>query len=401
MSRILIAWELGGNLGHVLPLLVLARALRAKGNEVLFALRDVRASAGLLQRENFRFVQAPHLAPSRIRGLAGGPASYPEILLYYGFADAPALEAQALAWRHLFALAKPDALLLDHAPTALLAARGLPFRKVLFSTGFTSPPRIAPMASIRPWQRIPMQRLQGSEQRALHTANAVLGTVGAKPLEELYELFDADEDILATLPELDHYGARPNARYWGPVADVGRSEAPAWPGGEGKKVFVYIRAASPAFKPLYAAMRNMQASVLWFAPGLTEAAASTLSSASIRITSSPLDMTKVAGSAAAAIFHGGHGTAAAMLLAGVPMFLIPENIEQLLIAQRVSAIGAGTAALPPAVRAGLAQRIAVFLADGAPHAAASRIAKRYRHIESAKQIEAMAEAILRPSGNAS
>ena len=148
-------------------------------------------------------------------------------------------------------------------------------------------------------------------------------------------------------------------------------------------------------------MRNMQASVLWFAPGLTEAVASKLSSASIRITSSPLDMTKVAGSAAAAIFHGGHGTAAAMLLAGVPMFLIPENIEQLLIAQRVSAIGAGTAALPPAVRAGLAQRIAVFLADGAPHAAASRIAKRYGHIEPAKQIDAITKAILRPSGKAS
>ena len=56
--RILIAWELGANLGHLLPLLVLARALRTRGHRVLFAMRDL-SNAARVAREGFAFLPAP------------------------------------------------------------------------------------------------------------------------------------------------------------------------------------------------------------------------------------------------------------------------------------------------------------------------------------------------------
>ena len=41
MGRVLIAWELGGNLGHVVALTAVARELREWGHHVMFSLRDL------------------------------------------------------------------------------------------------------------------------------------------------------------------------------------------------------------------------------------------------------------------------------------------------------------------------------------------------------------------------
>jgi hypothetical protein len=57
--KILLAWELGGNLGHVTGLIVLARGLRERGHEVTFSVKDVRGCAQLLQQNRFAYVQAP------------------------------------------------------------------------------------------------------------------------------------------------------------------------------------------------------------------------------------------------------------------------------------------------------------------------------------------------------
>ena len=41
MSRIVIAWELGENLGHLWNLLPVAQRLRSLGHDVSFGIRDV------------------------------------------------------------------------------------------------------------------------------------------------------------------------------------------------------------------------------------------------------------------------------------------------------------------------------------------------------------------------
>jgi UDP:flavonoid glycosyltransferase YjiC (YdhE family) len=47
-----------------------------------------------------------------------------------------------------------------------------------------------------------------------------------------------------------------------------------------------------------------------------------------------------------AITHGGHGTLAALLLSGTPMLLIPTQIEQMLLSQRMQRAGIGLALSP-------------------------------------------------------
>src|SRR5471032_621470 len=134
MSRILFSWELGGNLGHITSLVMLARALRARGHEVAFALKHLRGAAGLLKQHGFAFFQAP-VVQARAADLPRDPASYAEIMLLHGFGDAEGLIAATLAWRNLFGLLRPDLIVFDHSPSALFAARGLGLPRVRFGMG--------------------------------------------------------------------------------------------------------------------------------------------------------------------------------------------------------------------------------------------------------------------------
>ena len=392
MSRILFAWELGANLGHITPLLVLAQVLRERGHEVVFALRDIRNCAALLEARGFPFLQAP-IGSGRAKDIAADPASYPEMLLRYGFADPQGLLAAARAWRNLYATVAPDLIVFDHSPIALLAAHDIGLPRVLYGMGFVSPPRVSPMPSFRPWENIPAARLEASEARALEATNTALKALGAQPLGALHELFDVEEDILTTFPELDHYQGRQGARYWGPVFGDDKGAVPVWPEGEGKKVFVYIRPNTAAFKLLVAALSKIPARVLWFAPGLPAQTIQQLQTPSMRLLTNPLDTQQVAASADAAFLHAGHGTSAAMLLGGAPMLLFPQHVEQMLIARNVAALGAGLVAPRLEPRTDLAPVLARFLEAGEYKMCAETFAAQHQNFRRHDQVHDMVLAI--------
>ena len=332
MSRILLVWQLGGNLGHIMPLRTLGRGLRERGHDVTFAFEDMRGAAQLIA-EGFPVVQAPVLRSDNPE-LPRHPISYPEMLFHCGFADAPALTAAVRAWRALYRMLAPDLIVFDHAPVALLAARSIGIPRVVVGTGFCSPPRVAPMPTIRPWEHISTERLERSEQRALDTANAVMRALGGEPLHFFHDLFDVEENILATLPELDHYGARDGVRYWGPIYEAEDGHEPRWPSDQGTKVFVYLRPSSPAFEPLAQSLRKEQnLSSLWFAPGLPAETCRALGSESLSFVVAPVRIASVVARAGLAILGAGHGTCAAMMLGGIPTLLVPTNAEQRLLAR--------------------------------------------------------------------
>ena len=84
MCRILFAWELGGNYGHVSVLFPLARNLRLSGHTVFFAIKNSAASL-LLEADGFEYVFS---LPSTIpQNRSFKPASFADILGGAGFSD--------------------------------------------------------------------------------------------------------------------------------------------------------------------------------------------------------------------------------------------------------------------------------------------------------------------------
>ncbi|MCW5954722.1 MAG: hypothetical protein KIT69_20910, partial [Propionibacteriaceae bacterium] len=167
-KRFLLAWELGGGLGHSVPLAQIAAPLLAAGHRVDIALRDVstaRAAFGpVFQHPGLQIWQSP-LFLAQLRGVPE-TVSYAELLFRAGFLDAGRLLGPVRAWRALFGAVAPDLLLVDHAPTALLAARGLGLRTAAIGTGFFVPPALTPIPAFREWEPVDPRRVAAAEERA-------------------------------------------------------------------------------------------------------------------------------------------------------------------------------------------------------------------------------------------
>lgn len=354
MSRIVFAWELGANYGYISQFLPFARELKARGHEVVMVVRELHHAGRMLADSNIPVMQAPLWLPT-VQGLPEPPLSYAEILLRYGYHDASSLSGVVSAWRAMLMLFRADVVIASHAPTALLAARSMGLAAAPLGTGFSIPPHLNPTPNLRYWNSVPYERLTGSDEMVLKTANAVLAACGVAPMQAVWELFAAQETFLCTLPELDHYPHRGGATYWGAVYDTEMGQEVAWPdidttnpasgnadaSQEAKRILVYMEPHHRDFITLVEIIAAQGHLALICAPGIADNVRQKHSSAKIRIFNQPIKFAGLLADCDLTICHGGHGTTAGMLQAGIPLLMFPNHLEQFLLAARVKSLGAG------------------------------------------------------------
>lgn len=338
MARVLIAWELGEAFGHLARCLRLAQGLVARGHSVTLALKDVRLPAGKAPASGITVLPAP-LTP---QAGAGGspPVNYADVLRASGFADARDVAARLNAWQGLFSLVRPDVLVADHAPTALLAAGLADILHLSIGNGFAIPPAVSPWPSIRPWETVSDQALTAAETRLDHVLDAAQKALGYTRTIRVRDLFGA-HDILDTFAELDHYGARPDGRYVGPIVSVPQALRVVWQSKEGSRVLAYLRPAVPGFESIMQALARLDAEVLCIAPGMKPEMAKRCATRRLRIALAPLDLPPLLEHADLAVGYGNSGFSTQALLAGVPLVMRPRHVEQTLFAYRAEALGAG------------------------------------------------------------
>ncbi|CBJ36919.1 putative glycosyltransferase [Ralstonia solanacearum CMR15] len=391
MHRILFTWELGANLGHLTRDLPVAAALRAKGHEVAFCVRDVHVAQQVLAAEGFRFMQAP-LAPLSASANQA-QANYSEMLMAMGYSSSALLAGLVNGWLTVFGLFKPDVVVIDHAPTALLAARAAGIPAVLTCTGFELPPAADVLPSIFPWQPVPAERLIAADRAVMHLMNGILRQYGKPLLARVADLFAGEKRLMTTFSELDHYGARPNERYVGPVSAMPQAPRYAWPAGPGPRIFAYLRPSIPGLEHLLAALKERTANVLCVIPGIAAAMADTFRSATFTILAHPVALDAILPEADLVVASGA-GTVADTLLAGVPLLMAPQFVEQALLARRVEAAGAGIHWAPPRTAESARAIVDAALSDGSLRAHAQNFAQKYRGYSMDSAVEQIAEAIL-------
>lgn len=380
MARVLLAWELGAGTEHLAHLVPLALRIRARGHEPVFALSDVTRAQATLGAHGFPYLQAP-MWHCRLPRPTVVPCSYSEILHHYGYLDAEGLLGLVKAWREIYALVEPRAILFEHAPTALLASRGSETARIITGVGFSTPPRERPLPSFRTWEPVLKERLERSDTLVLGTVNAVLARLRLRPLAELSELFDADAEFLCTFPELDHYAVRGGGDYCGPVFDRADGAGALWPQGSGTRVYVDLRPGMPAFNANAEALSDSGLSVLWSAPGASDDVVRRYASASLRFTRERVCLADVAERAQAVVLSGSHGPVSAMLLAGVPMALYPLHVEQALVSRNAARMGAALVAAPQSRPPEVRGAISRIVGEPRYREAAQTFAAKYRDFD--------------------
>jgi hypothetical protein len=196
---------------------------------------------------------------------------------------------------------------------------------------------------------VPYERLAGSDEIVLNTMNAVLGLCGVAPMQALSELFVTPESFLCTLPELDHYPHRGGATYWGAVYDTEMGVEVAWSdldastggNGEVKRILMYLEPRHRDFMALLEIITAQGHQALICAPGMADNLRQKHSTDKVRIFNQPIKFAGLLADCDLMICHGGHGTTAGMLQAGIPLLMFPNHLEQFLLATAVRVLGAG------------------------------------------------------------
>jgi hypothetical protein len=345
MGTILISWELGGGLGHLVQLAPLARGLAARGHKVFAALRHLERADAVFGNGVASLLAAPW-ATTPVERQVRPPLTLAHILHNMGWHDPAQLRGLCEAWRTLYALVRPDLIVFDHAPTALLASRGLDVRRVTIGSGFCIPPDVSPLPNLRPWAggaNAEPARLAESERGLLGCMNAQLGEWGQPALARVTQLYsEVDEAFLVTFPELDHYLGRASAGYWGPIYSSDGGGKCDWPDGRGGRVFGYLKNFSAVGALLEALARSGRPAVV-VADGIPGGVRGRFAGCgTMRFEDRPVDIGAAARECDLAVLNAGHGATAAALLAGKPVLLVPVHLEQGLLARAaVRNTGAG------------------------------------------------------------
>lgn len=376
MAKVLLAWELGGNYGHLVALRALARELRRQGHACTFAVRDLGSAQGFLDPALGPLVQAP-VRLTRGRNRVRRQLSYASLLHNIGFNDPVELAGRIQAWRTLFRALGTEYLFADHSPVALIAARTLGIPAACIGNGFTVPPRLSPFPSfrIRPVGAAHGLDLQDlllrNEAAVLKELNHALALLKLRPFALLQDIFRGATPALLTYAPLDHYEMPRTDPFHG-LPDYSYGGPPQWPTGKGPRIFAYL-APSAGLPVVLKALKQSKARVLVRLVGSPASDAAMALRPGLAVTTGAVNFRAAAEGCDAFVNYGAHSTVAEFLLAGKPGILVPDLHERMLTARRAASLGAAVSARPTTVSA-VRRALDQVLADPAPRQAAAAFA---------------------------
>lgn len=401
MSRVLLTWELGLNLTHLSRLLPLAQQLRQDGHAVLVAVREIPAAAAVLGPAGIAFVQAPHL----LKGLPppGQISGYADILLSQGWDDPEVLWGLTQSWLTLVRLFKPDVVVLDHSPTALLATTIGEIPAVLVGNGFELPPSSDPLPAFPDCAGGSAGRAAISERQAMQHASAVARRFSRAPIPTFRVLLDRAATLFVTLPDLDPYGNRAGARYVGPLMGFPSTQLVDWPEGR-QRIFAFLRRDTPNVQSILASLRGSDASVLCLTSGLAPSELKPYGRPGIRFLSHWMDLKLVLAEVDLCISCGTEEVVVmTSLLGSVPQLISPGHLEAELMARRIEYLGTGLALRGPQTARQVTQAIGRLIEEPIFRNQARAFGKRYSKMasdRSARQVAALVSDGSSPSQDA-
>lgn len=342
LPKILIAWELGANYGHISKIAEVVRAIAGRA-EISVAVRDPVAFRQMMPGMAVTVLPAPVARIRRPANAQDRGQSYSDDLRHVGWGSAAELSALAETWRNLIALGQPDLLVTQAAPTALLGARGLNVRTVTLGSGYDAPPRISPMPPFFFWEKHLGAIAAERERMVLKTVNEVLTEAGQEPLAAFCDLLRTEKFLIASMPETDHYGPRASFEpghppYLGQLYTVDVGQALRWRDGAEKRIIAYLRPGQHGFDAAVGALKRLDRrhDVILAAPGTTPALKESVAGSAIRLFDGPVRLDALLPDCDLGISHASNGIAAAFLMAGVPQIGLPTHAEQVMVARAIA-----------------------------------------------------------------
>jgi UDP:flavonoid glycosyltransferase YjiC (YdhE family) len=320
MLGALLAWEGGSGRGHVVPLRTIAEAVsdRFTFDAALCKLEHKNELAAFCEP-----VQGPWLPYSgEYRKSQGNPAAatWGEFLADIGFRRPEILRESIGWWQGVMRECDISLVIGDHAPCALLAARGLGIPSVAIGGGYWLPPsnmKTFPVLLPR------YSRFLYDEAETVDIINSVVPEFGIPKLQRLPEVYAASDQLVFSLDMLDPYIEWRTQPALPPI--IGGAVEPA-PGGD--EIFIYFSTTEKSDPRLMEAIGNLGVPVRAFIPGIDDNAAENLTRRGVIVERSAVPVDLIAKRSRLMVNAAQHGTLCLGLGAGLPQVAVPQQREQ-------------------------------------------------------------------------
>lgn len=336
--RVLISWELGGGMGHLMPLRSIIRDLVKSGVRTYLLTRDIDLSRRLFARLECEIVECPTLPQSCI--LPTRASVFADVLTANGFAQKDELAIRFRKWCDTIIGLRPDFVLCDHSPSALMVSRNFGLPAAPIGTGFCCPPDQDILPNWRPWLNESASELVFREHKVVEAINEVMlpGT-GIDRIGQLYS--ECATNFLMSYVELDHFPDREFGTYRGTVSNE-EGKPPVWPCNKGRKVFAYLK-NTPGLEAILACLDGAGFSSIVCISRLSADEANGLNRRfrNVDICSDSISLPHALSECDFAVHHGTHGVASSTLLAGKPAAVFPIALEQRITGVRIYQLRAG------------------------------------------------------------
>ncbi|MGB0769012.1 MAG: glycosyltransferase, partial [Phycisphaeraceae bacterium] len=299
-------------------------------------------------------------------------------------------------WRDVLIEKRTGMLVMDSAPTAMLASLGLPMKRVWLGNHWSTPPRVSPMPDLQARLTGQARPIPDTEPAVVEAINNCLADQGQPPIEHLYELFDrADASPMLSIPEIDPHGPRDQTEYlgiWGSQPGI----APPWPtcshGPDTPGVIAYLK----PFKHRAATLKLLAETglpVLAFTPKLCDSETDAATGSNIQLYTEPIDWLAKQAGAAFIVCHAGAGMTGQALQLGLPVLALPTSLEQTAVAVRAAQSGACIAADINEI-ASIGSAMEQMLTDEKVLEAAEVLGKKYDGYDPASAAQSLADQLL-------
>lgn len=334
-KHIVLTWELGAALGHVMGFRNLVIAFLAKDYKVSIVGRNLPSVDLVFHDLDISYYQSPLFSAPKMQSLAA-THSYSDIIYDLGYSSEQSLTGLVNGWLNLFQLLKPDLLICDHSPSALVAAACLNIRAATFGNGFFVPPDSDYPVLFQDVDKVTSKQVFARYKRVLQSINKVLSLHKAKPISRLYDVFRPATHFLCTFAETDHYERSSDTIYYGPRSSTDQGRKFSFSTNE-KVVFVYLQAYTPQIIPLIKALAKLTIRSILYIPNAAEDIQTRVKQhTNITLSHEAVHIDSMFEHTALLVSNGSHGLVSEGLLRAIPSLLLPTQLEQNILAKKLS-----------------------------------------------------------------
>ena len=332
----LLTWEMGGGLGHLACLKSIAGIMSNKGFKVHVALKDLsRAHLFFSPGSDVVVHQAPVWLPKlKMQRPIGSLA---DLLLTKGYLEPAALATLVQSWRTLFDLAKPDLLVSNYSPTAMLASVGCSFPRMVVGTGFSEPVAGQPL---QPWRLEPEQKSIAERQEQELFKLVRQAVPETEQLQRYSDIYQCRNTFIYSPPALDAYAETRHNAVYGLLPDDGLLPKVEWPQNRKPNILLYLKTTFAPIEAVLKELERLSANVLLVCPGQQSERLLQMHPR-CSVISRLVDMAHSMASADLFIGHGALGTTSQALMMGVPVIALPLQLENELIGKALARHGVG------------------------------------------------------------